>query len=390
MNEQNTPIDTGHGRFVLNISQLKPGDIILEHGYKVHSLAIAAATNSHYSHAMIYVGGTIMEATSHGRVYSRVPNRVIVFNQEDLKVLRLKVPCSPSSLKIIIEFARNLTGSNYSVKEALLVNGDDMKQQESVTREQFCSRLVAQSYSEGGVRLVDNIDFCSPGDLERSDLLVEAVDAVREASEAEITHAYSKSVHKDHHQTAVDFMEQSVKFLADRGVTTIFQQGKGRVNITTHNDIFQAVFDNRTRKELDQGVADIMWKTGHMDGPFDDQLSNPFRYELDDFIKIFSGMSASQRMIALHAELHKEVELIDLRIDNFIIASNNLVSRLDVNKNMYYIQYNMLSTMRERLVVIRESARFFISEMNMDTYLGMADRLVIKIDLNLKRYATSI
>ena len=195
-------------------------------------------------------------------------------------------------------------------------------------------------------------------------------------------------MHKDHHQTAVDFSARSIKFLSDRGVTTVHQHGKGHVNITTHNDIFQAVYDNRIRKELDQGVADIMWNTGYMDGPFDDQRSNPFRYNLDDFITKFSSMSVIERMIGFHTELHKELESIDLRIDNFIIASTNLSSRLEVNKNMYYIQYNMLSTMRERLVVIRESARFYISEMNMNTYLGMSDAQISKIDLNLKRYAT--
>ena len=388
MNEQSTPTNTGHGRFVLNISQLKPGDIILEHGYKVHSIAIAAATKSHYSHAMLYVGGTIMEATSHGRVYSRVPNRVIVLNQDDLKVLRLKNPIPLRNLKLITEFARNLSGSKYSVREALLVKGGGIKQQANMTRKQFCSRLVAQSYNEAGIQLVSNNNFCSPADLEHSDLVYEVVDAGREASEAEIEHAYSKSVHKDHHQTAVDFSARSIKFLSDRGVTTVHQHGKGHVNITTHNDIFQAVYDNRIRKELDQGVADIMWSTGYMDGPFDDQRSNPFRYNLDDFITKFSSMSVIERMIGFHTELHKELESIDLRIDNFIIASTNLSSRLEVNKNMYYIQYNMLSTMRERLVVIRESARFYISEMNMNTYLGMSDAQISKIDLNLKRYAT--
>lgn len=76
--------------FMLNYELLQPGDIILERGYAWYSEKIAKHTNSRYSHAMIYVGGTIIEATRGGGVYSRVPNRSTVRDISDFKVLRLK------------------------------------------------------------------------------------------------------------------------------------------------------------------------------------------------------------------------------------------------------------------------------------------------------------
>ena len=78
------------GLYILDWGKLEVGDIILEHGYALHSSIICKATGSHYSHAMIYVGNTIIEATQKGRVFSKIPNRFTVKNINDLKVLRLK------------------------------------------------------------------------------------------------------------------------------------------------------------------------------------------------------------------------------------------------------------------------------------------------------------
>lgn len=58
--------------FILEHTLLQPGDIILERGYERHSEIICKQTKSHYSHAMICVGGTIIEATLDGGVFSRV------------------------------------------------------------------------------------------------------------------------------------------------------------------------------------------------------------------------------------------------------------------------------------------------------------------------------
>lgn len=155
--------------FVLNHDLLQPGDIILERGYAWYSAEIAKHTNSRYSHAMIYVGGTIIEATMDGGVYSRIPNRSTVRDIRDFKVLRLKVHPGNETLQTICDHARYLSGSQYSVTEALKVKGTDfLREFASDSRKQFCSRLVAQCYQKAGINLTENINFCSPGDIERS------------------------------------------------------------------------------------------------------------------------------------------------------------------------------------------------------------------------------
>ncbi|MEM7943022.1 YiiX/YebB-like N1pC/P60 family cysteine hydrolase, partial [Morganella morganii] len=151
--------------FILNLNNLQLGDIILEHGYKPHSIAICKATKSHYSHAMIYAGHTIIEATSHGRVYSRIPNRIFVHNQNDIKVLRLREKTPDTILEKIVTEAKLLTGTKYSLKEAILVLNSTEKQNLNLTRKQFCSRLVAQCYSSAGIDIVKNNSYCSPQDI---------------------------------------------------------------------------------------------------------------------------------------------------------------------------------------------------------------------------------
>ncbi|MCV5831112.1 hypothetical protein OFN28_31070, partial [Escherichia coli] len=67
---------------------------------------------------MIYLEGTIIEATSDGGVFSRVPNRIAVPLEKDLVVLRLKNSLDPYIMNLITSRARELIGSSYSITEA--------------------------------------------------------------------------------------------------------------------------------------------------------------------------------------------------------------------------------------------------------------------------------
>lgn len=52
-------------------------------------------------------------------------------------------------------------------------------------KQQFCSRLVARSYENVGIKLVKNKDYCTPDDLRRSPLLKELNDISEIVSEGE-------------------------------------------------------------------------------------------------------------------------------------------------------------------------------------------------------------
>lgn len=60
---------------------------------------------------MIYIGGTIMEATRKGGVFSRIPNRSVVRDMNDFKILRLKDLADAQAIKSICNKAHSLTGN---------------------------------------------------------------------------------------------------------------------------------------------------------------------------------------------------------------------------------------------------------------------------------------
>lgn len=180
-------------KFILNYKELKPGDIILESGKKSHSKAIQQFTNSNYSHAMICVEiMSIIHAEKKG-IFSLNPQRLLVEEKNDLKVLRLKEPLTSSEEKVLEQFLRSKIGSLYSVQDALLVmKRDPLKT--SNNQFQFCSRLVAQAYNSLGYKLVDNPDFCSPEEINQSNQLVEVKNIVRKATRIDINFSSSKNM----------------------------------------------------------------------------------------------------------------------------------------------------------------------------------------------------
>lgn len=138
---QTTPSIDG---FVLNLAELKSGDVILEAGYKPHSEAIKIKTGSHYSHAMIFLENSIFESTMSGSVFTRVPNRFYVKNEKDLKVIRHKTSLSNESLEFITMHARTSIGTSYSISEAIISskkNRPSTKKKQQPILFALCSRM---------------------------------------------------------------------------------------------------------------------------------------------------------------------------------------------------------------------------------------------------------
>ncbi|MNG71407.1 hypothetical protein D3C73_161430 [compost metagenome] len=353
MNTKKTPdINQNYEGFILNREAVEIGDIILERGYSPHSSLIAKKTNSHYSHAMIKVDGTIIEATRQGGVYSRVPNRFYVKNINDLKVLRLKEPLSKERERKLISFSRSLTGSVYSIREAILA-GFDKKPDYILTRGQFCSRLVAQAYHNAGISIVENYNFCSPGDIERSDCFYEVKDAVRRGTISEIKHAMTNGSHVRHQKSAVKWTRASKSILLKSGVTNIILEGE-ITSIETTNDILTAIYQNKDNYEIDEKIARAMHDSGYMDGPYDDEIENPFRYDLKKFIETFNEIPSESRIDALMEEFKKEFSCMNLRLENLDASYQTYFPNKSIKtfKNILIINYLMLKKMLERLSVL--------------------------------------
>lgn len=285
-------------KYVLNLEKLKPGDIILEHGYKPHSLAIMEITGSHYSHAMLLVDSTIIEATSSGGVFSKVPNRFAVVDINDLKVLRLREEISSEDMEIITTTARALTGSSYNKSEAIIA-GKKKRPLQKKSNGQFCSRLVAQCYDSADIKLVENVNYCSPADLEKSPLLIEVDDAVKEASEAELAHALAPSIHTQHHKSSVDWVKAAKKILR-----------KSDIEAETINDIYNETLRLRNPK-VDKLILKEIIKSGHYSFYLEDKKVNPFRYDASEFSnKIGNDISR------IDSEIYKETSILEVQSTN--------------------------------------------------------------------------
>jgi hypothetical protein len=163
----------------LDETKLVPGDIILSTEDHYLSRAIRAATKSDISHAMIYVASSSMiDSTSEG-VHARSTRRLFFDDNCAIHVRRLTPGLADEQRELVINYARSRIGTRYSKLEAVRASVGTTK---TPSRQQFCSRLVAQAYAWAGIRLVDSPDYCTPDDIKNSKLLDVVPDAVILAS----------------------------------------------------------------------------------------------------------------------------------------------------------------------------------------------------------------
>jgi hypothetical protein len=292
-------------RYVLELNALKDGDVILEAGYALHSAAIKAAIESSYSHVMIYLERSIFEATKNGSVFTRVPNRFTVKSANDLKVLRYNDGLNSESLDRMINHARGQVATYYSVPEA--VRSAKGKKPTVKRNGQFCSRLVAEILSAGGVKVAKNIHYCSPADIERtqeSGMFTEVQDAVRKATPAEIAHAYAGELHPKHQKATVQWTKRARKLI-------------DRKHVQNMNDIFQALIDSRSLA-LDKQIASAMIDSGYLDAYGDERAKNAYRVSIEEF---FRRLDADQ--ISLTDEIIKEVSVVRNLVRNIGPAREN-------------------------------------------------------------------
>lgn len=155
---------------------IQPGDIVLTTTPARMSRKIRAFTGANISHAMVCVTkSSVIDSTGDG-VHARNLERIVLEAGCAGHVLRPLTPLTADQLRTVISWARAAVGTRYTMLEA----GKSVLAGFVAGRRQFCSRLVAQAYREADVHLVSDADFCHPGELLRSPLLVEVPDVLRE------------------------------------------------------------------------------------------------------------------------------------------------------------------------------------------------------------------
>jgi uncharacterized protein YycO len=252
--------------YTLNTNLLKKGDIILTTSKHRVSNIIRIVTLGPFSHAMIYLGGDCCaDAGGPGvRVASHNTQRIFFDSPNHCSVLRLKEDISDNQLDAIVDNARRMIGMEYSLDEAKLVALRVKFNAKEINR-QFCSRYVAQAYSNAGINIVNNSDYCSPVNINESDLLIKVDNYLRIASDEE---------------RAV-FLEESIPLSAkDFADEFIFSNAKKASGIDIQTDEqFNAVVIKFP--QLDAEFSQILTDSGYLTLWQLEKNENPWFYDFE-------------------------------------------------------------------------------------------------------------
>jgi hypothetical protein len=244
----------------LDANVVEPGDIILTTTDEFPSGVIRKTTKSDISHAMLCVDhSSIIHAVTEG---VRSENTQRIFFKEDLPVhvMRFKDGLSAADIRTVCDYVRSKVGSEYTYTEAARAW---RKRGKKFSSRQFCSRLVAQGYAEAGHRLVHEPNFCTPGQLGASPLLVEVPNATIEVSDDEV--AFWES-----HTSATDLMHEiSLKVL--KGARKFDKK------IQDFNDVGRFVIEN---PQHDIAIGALYAGTGYLDFWRYDINLHPWHYDL--------------------------------------------------------------------------------------------------------------
>ncbi|TQL14932.1 permuted papain-like amidase YaeF/Yiix C92 family enzyme [Zymomonas mobilis] len=217
---------------ILDASRMRRGDIILTSSNNKISKAIRVMTSSEVSHAALWIdNGFIIDAVKEG-VFSSNPERLAFDLSDCVYVLRLKESLSDERLDKIIRYAQDQIGSRYSIKEAILTK----LTKPPATRKQFCSRLVAQAYSQAGVFVSREPDYCKPSDILESQLFSYVENPTKEISEEFLT-SYNEAL-------------PAIKNNMDYSTQQVLKKVREIDNsIETLNDVNLFLLNNRNRDE---------------------------------------------------------------------------------------------------------------------------------------------
>ena len=323
-------------KYLLDMSQLQQGDIVLEDGEtKFISSAIKKITKSKYSHAMIYVGGTLIHAVAKGGVFSKNPQRILRSSESSFKVLRLKDTLLELNLALVCDNARAKVGSIYSIAEAgkaILPNND------KTTKKQFCSRLVAQSYNEAGVKIVDDPYFCTPEDINQSPLLEEVKSCVRQATQADLDMAAKIDPNLENQEETLKWLRLARKQLKSEGI-----------EVQTINDVAEHLSKDNT---WDKRICKHIESTKYLQLYNVDRKLNTYRYCEKEFsAKVESEVNMSD---FFNFEFNLNRGEIERHGKNLMIAQNNYRnSKLKYCKLHVKLYRNILKENECRLKIIR-------------------------------------
>lgn len=309
--------------YILRSDKLLKGDIILMRSSNRISEFIRIATNSNFSHAMLYVGTDVTIESDGPGVYSNNIKRRIFENESDVTVLRLK-DTSTCDIEKVIQYARSKIGTEYSIEEAKGI----LKMKNEVAVEpnrQFCTRLVANSYSSANCNIVEHPDYCSPEEIEKSILLNVVENALKVATDEEVKSSKTPSV--------IDIETESMRFFLDS------------IRKITGEDIqnFQQVVDYMMVANLHEvAITNALEESGYLTLSEHDRKRNPWHYDYDKFLEHYpekSRESSANQLLKINHE-RKEM-LTPVFFQYFMVAHHRKIKFFSLFVDLYNKELKM-------------------------------------------------
>jgi hypothetical protein len=284
--------------YIFEMEKLQAGDIILTAQIGAISKAVRLSTLSKFSHAILYVGdGSFIHSDSQG-VQSNNIQRLLFKDMNHAEVRRI---VDASYVANAIMFARSQIGMSYSVKEAVRTKNPLYKGQK--LNRQFCSRLVAQSFEYAGIKLVNNADYCTPKELQKSHHANTVGGCLRVAEDHEIE--FSKSSSPIQRQTEItNSILEAVRELT-------------RQDIQSFEDLDQFV---KANSDYDTRITDIVKSSGYLT-MFDYELTqNPWRFDGEIFLSL--NLESSYKRERAEFELESAENQVKLYSHNYVMCRN--------------------------------------------------------------------
>ena len=199
-------------KYTIERSLLKRGDIILTAEKAAVSKGVRVGTASRYSHAAIWVGGTMIESVREG-VFSKNAQRLIFEKPGHCIVLRSRESLDEVQIDQICRYAHTQVGSLYALDEATLALPRRLMKLEA-TKKQFCSRLVALAYCQIDYDFINlkSPHYCTPGKLARTKAFQRVPGVIRPALPEEIEFAKSPDPAKKNAQDMLSGWRKSERW----------------------------------------------------------------------------------------------------------------------------------------------------------------------------------
>ncbi|WP_049827926.1 YiiX/YebB-like N1pC/P60 family cysteine hydrolase [Pseudomonas sp. URIL14HWK12:I6] len=253
--------------YVLDISKLEVGDILLTSVGAIPSVGIRKLIKSDYSHAMLYVGGGSYIHSDLTGVHADNLQRLLLDSPCRATVLRVERLNRSSIVSEVVTYARRKVGTQYSKREAAGVIVKKLRS--DLKNRQFCSRLVALAFAEAAFPLVADANYCTPQDIFESSVLIEVPECVREASPSEVEFANSFNPLEVQRRGTNQFLEDVRKISG--------------LDIQMHEQVAQCVVDH---PEYDAAISEALQRSGYLDFWRLDVSINPWRYSSESFLNL--------------------------------------------------------------------------------------------------------